>query len=261
MSSRPLLTGIQVEYLRLIYRRGTYADAATALNERYGLHLAEAQIRSYAKNHGLRGFARKPAPRLLTQEQEDYLRRIWPEGSRAASVARLNERFGLALRTSQVLSYARRYGIRGAPPARYEPGHVPWQKGRKGIRMSPATEFRTGNVAANTRPLWSERLDAQSARILIKIPEPDPHTSAATRWVDKARWVWAQNYGAIPADHVVSMKDGDLTNCTPENLTLLTRDEILQLNRWVPKCDDPEVQPARIALAKLRAATGRRARV
>ena len=252
-----LLTGVQAEYLRLIRRRGTHADAAAALNERYGLTLSALQIRVYARNHGLKGFVRAPRPRLLTQEQHDYLRSIWPEGSRAESAARMNRRFGLDLTLGQIKAYAHNHGIFGAPPTRFAPGHNPVQHGRPGVSFSPDTEFKPGNIPANVKPLGHERISR--GRVWIKVPERNPYTGAPTRYLDKARYVWAQAHGPVPAGQAVTFLDGDPGNCGLENLTLLPRAELLALNRWSPAGTGPEIQPVRIALARLRATAGQRA--
>ena len=259
MSRRALLSGVQAEYLRLIYRRGTVADSVAALNERYALALTERQIRSWAKRHGWRARGRqRRRDGLLDAEQEQYLRDIWPGGSRAQSAAALNERYGLALELSQIITYARNHGIRGAPGGRFLPGHKS-NLGMKRPGFRSPTTFRAGNVPRNSRPLWSERVSG--GRALIKVPEINPHTGAATRFVDKARWVWAQKYGPIPAGCAVTFLDGDPAHCRPANLVLLTRAELAALNRVsAPGWAGPEAQPARLALARLHAATGQRAR-
>ncbi len=33
----------------------------------------------------------------------------------------------------------------------FEKGHIPWNKGIKGLHLSPSTEFKKGHLPANTK--------------------------------------------------------------------------------------------------------------
>ena len=41
----------------------------------------------------------------------------------------------------------------------------------------------------------------------------------------KHRWVWEQANGPVPPNHCIKFKDGDRTNCSLDNLYLVTRAE------------------------------------
>lgn len=87
---------------------------------------------------------------------------------------------------------------------RFQPGQTPWTKGRKGIRLSPGTEFRRGQAPLNFRPVGSLRV-AHCGYLQIKLqatgyPPKD--------WQMYHRHVWEQAHGPVPRGHVVAFKDG-----------------------------------------------------
>ena len=98
--------------------------------------------------------------------------------------------------------------------------------------------------------------------IAIKVPHPIPgraarrgKTNRQGYWVRKAAWVWAQTHGPIPAGHRIIHRDGDFRNCEPDNIECVPKDVVTRMNvPSAPKYAGPDAEPARIALAKLRAA-------
>lgn len=98
-------------------------------------------------------------------------------------------------------------------------GHKPWNKGKKGIHLSPKSEFKKGQKSANHRPVGTKtvRIDkAGKERTWIKVDEPKT-------WVLFAVFVWIQNNGEIPKGLILHHLDENTMNDLPENLALLTR--------------------------------------
>ena len=113
----------------------------------------------------------------------------------------------------------------GPLPGCFRPGNVPWTKGRKGIHLSPATEFKKGE--SNKRlPLGSERvrIDKNGApRAFVK--------TDVRSWEMRAKVVWERHCGAIPAGMVIHHKDRNSLNDSIGNLEILTRAEHLNEHR------------------------------
>lgn len=108
---------------------------------------------------------------------------------------------------------------------RFQPGQTPWTKGRKGIRLSPGTEFRRGQPPLNFRPVGSLRV-AHCGYLQIKLqatgyPPKD--------WQMYHRHVWEQAHGPVPRGHVVAFKDGrrrlEPAEITLDVLECITRGE------------------------------------
>ena len=74
----------------------------------------------------------------------------------------------------------------------------------------------------------------------------DPNT-----WELKHRAVWEKEYGKIPNNHIIIFLDGDKLNCSIENLMLVSRSELLILNRNKMLTDDAVMNHTAAILAKL----------
>ena len=110
-----------------------------------------------------------------------------------------------------------------AEHARFRKGHKTWNKGklyRPGGRAIE-TQFRKGHRGARTKPIGSERETRDGVE--IKVAEP-------RKWIAKARYVWEQHHGPVPAGMIVRLKDGDRYNFALGNLILVTRAENARMN-------------------------------
>lgn len=103
---------------------------------------------------------------------------------------------------------------------RFEPGFTPWNKGKKGIRLSPASEFKPGQSPKSRLPAGSITVRTRKRegypRAFIKIAEPN-------KWRERYLVVWESHHGRIPKGYVVHHKDRDTLNDDIDNLALLTR--------------------------------------
>jgi hypothetical protein len=127
----------------------------------------------------------------------------------------------------------------------YVKGQIPWNKGKKGVSVSPATQFKKGNTPKNTQPVGTEC--CHDGYIYVKISEPN-------QWLQKNWLVWEEAHGPVPKGQVVIFVDGDARNFAIDNLKLISRAELLQLNRnkygQVPKLLKPSV----LAMSRLQSA-------
>ena len=80
--------------------------------------------------------------------------------------------------------------------------------------------------------------------IEIKIKEPN-------LWVLKHRLIYEKYYGEIPAGYSVIFGDGDKQNCDINNLILVSRSELLILNRNKLIKKDSALTRTGINIAKL----------
>jgi len=108
-------------------------------------------------------------------------------------------------------------------------GSIPWNKGMKGIHMSPETEFKKGSVSANKLPVGSVTIRTRKRdnrqRAWVKIAEPSV-------WRPRALVVWEEHNGPIPKGHVIHKIDDDPLNDDVGNLSMLTRAEHMKLHRY-----------------------------
>jgi len=98
----------------------------------------------------------------------------------------------------------------------FKKGIEVWNKGLKGIHLSPKSEFKKGNRPGNWRRVGSIR--KQGMDFYIKIANPN-------KWQLYPRFIYEKKHGKIPVDKVIIHKDFQRDNNDIENLKAVTRAE------------------------------------
>ena len=127
---------------------------------------------------------------------------------------------------------------------RFKKGEPAFNKGLRqedfmsseGLERSKTGRFKPGRKPNNARPVGYERID-RYGYVLVKVDERRP-------MVHKHRHVWQQLHGPIPEGHCVRFRDGDKTNCSPDNLFLISREDNA---RRTIECETEEQRAVRIA--------------
>lgn len=162
---------------------------------------------------------------VYTEKEKDFLAAFIPGHTYKEIAEKFSEKFGWQIKTTQVKGYMGNHGINNGLTGRFQKGHVPHNKGEKGICI-PGSEkgwFQKGNVPINHRPVGSERVNIDGY-IEIKVAEPD-------KWKLKHRVVWEEHHGKIPPNHIVIFADENKEHCDIENLRLIERGANLAMNR------------------------------
>ena len=108
--------------------------------------------------------------------------------------------------------------------------HEPWNKGLKGLRTSPRTEFKKGNVPRNAlKPSTIKyRYHKRSKKLHRWIKGGD-----SRRMEPMARYVWRKHYGFIIEGDVIFHIDGNHLNDNIENLIAIPRSVLPRYQaRW-----------------------------
>ena len=119
----------------------------------------------------------------------------------------------------------------GGVATRYQPGHVPFTKGRRqedyctpeAIARSARTRFKVGNKPKNWRPIGSERVTVDGY-CEIKVEE------GLRGWRLKHRIEWEKHHGKVPKGYRLSFRDGDKQNCDIGNLYLVSVADVMRNN-------------------------------
>ena len=125
------------------------------------------------------------------------------------------------------LCYHRWRAKEGITTGQFAKGHQTWNKGEKGLRLSPATEFKKGQKGINWKPVGTitERKDKSGkTRKWIKISEPN-------RWLLYAQFVWIGCRGVIPDGFLLHHIDCNSLNDDVKNLALVTRSGHMNIHR------------------------------
>ncbi|HUF02831.1 MAG TPA: HNH endonuclease signature motif containing protein [Aridibacter sp.] len=176
--------------------------------------------------------------RFWTTEETEYLRTAYPERPTEEVAKKLNSTVSrvyskansLGLKKSKAFFDAG-YGGRLSPNncsrgkgTRFKPGHKSWNKGKSFTAggRAPETQFKDGHLPHNHVPVGTEVTDPDGY-LKVKIAERN-------RWKYKHRLVWEEKKGKIPKGHALVFRNGDKTDCSIENLELLTRAELMRRN-------------------------------
>lgn len=116
----------------------------------------------------------------------------------------------------------------GSTGGQFPKGNTPWNKGIKGIRLNPATEFKPGprpekQCAIGEIRFRKRRRDGK-LRAFVKVAQPNV-------WRLRAHIVWEEYYGKIPTGCIIHHKDRDTTNDAPNNLVAKLRSSHINEHR------------------------------
>lgn len=255
-------TAKQIEFLRVGYLSMSSCSLTRAFNAQFGENKTEVGIKSSLKRYRI-FCGRKPENRLrpqfikYTNEQAQFLRDNYPGRSGVELTIIFNDQFGTDKTTKQIIAFVKNHRIVSGLTGCFEKGHKPWNTGTKGLGLTGANKrsFKKGNIPANRKPLGSERTCSKDGYTLIKIAEQDPCAGFPTRYKHKHAYMWEQTNGPVPAGMVVAFRDSDRLNIEPENLMLISRAELLRLNKNGYKDAPGELKPSVLALSKLEAKT------
>lgn len=155
-----------------------------------------------------------------------------------------NGKFKTNITSTTLASACKRYGYKNELDCRFRKGHVPANKGTKGISKSNKTSFKKGDIPKNHRSVGSERIN-KYGYIEIKVKEP-------ATWKYKHTVVWEKaNNRKIPKGYVVIFLDQNKLNCNIENLQLVHRKELLILNKKNMLSDNLDNNKCCVNLARL----------
>lgn len=162
----------------------------------------------------------------------------------------LNKRFNLNTNGDRVCNVKanlkRREGIdlrTGINRGGFAKGHIPFNKGKKGLQKANITSFKKGNIPPNKRPVGSERINVDG---YIEIKTKEPNT-----WELKHRVVYEEHYGEIPKGYNVIFLDGNRQNLDINNLKLVSKAENLIMNRNKLYSTDKEITNTGTIIAKV----------
>ena len=160
---------------------------------------------------------------MWSKEEIGYLTQITPGRYRKEILELMNDKFEYQFNLSQVAAAIKRYGLNTGLSGQFRTGEKPWNKGTKGLTGANITSFKKGHTPINYKPVGSERINIEGY-IEVKVADPN-------KWRLKHRFIWEQNNGEIPKGYAVIFADGDKSNLDIDNLLLVSRKQLLFMNR------------------------------
>lgn len=253
MGRRSPFTEQQKKFIADNYQHKSNKELTELLNARFGTNFGFRQVKGHKQRRGL-----TRTNLYYTEEQKNFVRQN-AKGVRTEELtAMFNARFKTNVTVTKMLSLRYRLGARsgligstGPNAGSFKKGHTPFNKGKRreeyvskeSIEKSRQTQFKPGHVPYNTRPVGSERLDADG---YIRVKTAEPRT-----WTLKHRLIWEKEHGPIPKGQFVTFLDGNKLNCSIDNLYLITKAENALLMRHKLRYKHKELTRAGVLITKI----------
>ena len=185
---------------------------------------------------------RKPQHKW-TDEEKEYLKSIVKGRTYKEITTKMNDKFEYDFSEYQIKGMIVRNKLTTGTSGHFKKGSTPWNKGLKGYIGANKTSFKKGMIPINHREVGSERINIDGYAE-IKVAEPN-------KWRLKHRVIYEKHHGEIPKDHVVIFADGNKMNFKIDNLVLISRYQLLVLNKNNLIKNETELTKAGINVANI----------
>lgn len=188
---------------------------------------------------------------VYTEEEHAFMREFVPGHSYRETASAFTEKFGREISISQVKAYTGNHHLNTGRTGRFQKGHVPPNKGKKGACAAGCEKawFPKGHIPKNHRPAGSERVNIYGYAE-VKVAEPD-------KWGLKHRIVWEKANGPVPEGYIIIFRDNDRTNTDINNLLMIKRGIHAVMNRTGLCGCSGEFKDTAVKIAELKSAAGR----
>ncbi len=178
-----------------------------------------------------------------SNEEKQYLKEITPGHHYKEIQELMNKKFNLNLTLAQINGAIGRYKLNTGFNGQFKKGCIPANKGIKGLTGANKTSFKKGEIPKNYRPVGSERINVDGY-IEIKVEDP-------RKWKLKHIVIWEKENGPLPGGCAIIFGDGNKLNLNIDNLILVTRKQLLIMNRNKLIQKDIELTKIGLSIAKV----------
>lgn len=161
--------------------------------------------------------------RRYTGEEIDFLRKNAPGRHYREIVEMFNRKFEYQIDTKKLRETLKNHKISTGLTGRFEKGITPHNKGKKFPGTGNKSTFRKGATPHNKMKVGEDAVTTDGY-VKTKIAEPNV-------WEYKHKLIWTEVHGPIPEKHSIIFADGNKLNLSIDNLLLVSKAELLMLNR------------------------------
>lgn len=253
-------TDEHIDFLRIAYPYLTVGSLTRAFNVIFGMSATEAGIKSTLKRNSIRSerrpklFEEERKLRIYTPEQAEFIRNNYSGHSVAALTMLFNDRFSAKKTVKQIKAFVKNRGIKSGRTGQFEEGHQPHNKGIKGWQAggnAAKTQFKPGQRGSKWVPIGSQRI-SKDGILQRKVTDTG---STPRDWKSVHSLLWEQHHGPIPDGYVVIFRNGNRQDIRIDNLAIVSRAELLRLNKHGYRQSHDDLKPSIMALSKLEVKT------
>ena len=198
----------------------------------------------------IRQYVREHAAGVYNKDLADQVNKKFGTNFNAVSMGSFKNRLGVKSGIDATFMK----GVRRSPATEFKKGHVPINKGTKGMfpNAGGATRFKKGHRPHNFLPVGSERCNVDG---YWEVKVADPKT-----WKPKHVIVWEAANGPVPEGHCVIFLDGDKNHISLDNLALISKATNARRNQIGFHGNSSELGKIAVATAELLTLVGKRRR-
>ena len=190
-----------------------------------------------------KGVKNKKPQHRWTDEEKEYLASIVKGKTYKELLSLMNEKFDYEFSSQQIESALRRYNLKTGNTGQFKKYQEPWNKGLKGYMGANKTSFKKGTIPPNYKPIGTERF-AKDGYIEVKVKNPNV-------WELKHRYIYKKHHGEIPNGYNVIFADKNISNFDIDNLILVSKAEMLILNKNKLIFEDKDFTKVGVNIAKI----------
>lgn len=190
-----------------------------------------------------KGVKNKKPQHRWTDEEKEYLASIVKGKTYKELLILMNDKFEYEFSSQQIESALRRYNLKTGNTGQFKKYQEPWNKGLKGYMGANKTSFKKGTIPPNYKPVGTERF-AKDGYIEVKVKDPNV-------WELKHRYIYKKHHGEIPNGYNVIFADKNISNFDIDNLILVSKAEMLILNKNKLIFEDKDFTKVGVNIAKI----------
>ena len=190
-----------------------------------------------------KGVKNKKPQHRWTDEEKEYLASIVKGKTYKELLILMNDKFEYEFSSQQIESALRRYNLKTGNTGQFKKYQEPWNKGLKGYMGANKTSFKKGTIPPNYKPVGTERF-AKNGYIEVKVKDPNV-------WELKHRYIYKKHHGEIPNGYNVIFADKNISNFDIDNLILVSKAEMLILNKNKFIFEDKDFTKVGVNIAKI----------
>lgn len=242
------------EFLREFVPGHTVKECSAAVFDRFGVSLSAEQIkgwkfRYHVKSGTICGVKKGEPTKKYPIEVMQFIEENHKGVGEKKMAARLNETFGTNYTVRQIKAFYHNHGLNSGLTGRFEKGHVPPNKGKKGMPMHPnaqATQFKMGHTPANKKPIGTVMVK-NDGYLWRKIGE------GCREWRQEHILRWEEVNGPIPKGMMLIFLDGNRMNVDVNNLLPVERKVWIEMIRRGLRFDNADLTRTGALIAELNA--------
>ena len=177
-----------------------------------------------------------------SKEERGYLAEVVTGKYLKEITTLMNEKFEYQFTEMQVRGAIKRYGLKMGVSTKWQKGHVPYNKGTRGVSKANKGSYKKGNIPINAVPIGAERVHQGYTQVKV----------GPKKWELKQRVMYEKYHNAkLKPQDVVIFLNANKKDFSKENLYLIDRETQMYMAKNDLWSEDPELNKTAVKIAEI----------